>query len=86
MNKYYAAHKQLEGDRDKTLITNWDNLFWASNVLLAGVTDAGAFHIATQVHHTASSAFFAISLSDWGNPLCLGLATSGLATSYWPCY
>eukprot|EP00884_Botryococcus_braunii_P018967 jgi/Botrbrau1/5754/Bobra.0134s0026.2 len=49
VNKYYEAHKRLEGDRDKSLVTNWDNLFWASNVLLATTTDAGAFHIATQV-------------------------------------
>jgi hypothetical protein len=49
VNKYYEAHKRLEGEKDKTLVTNWDNLFWASNVLLATTTDAGAFHLATQV-------------------------------------
>ena len=49
MNKWYAAHIDREGERDAAIITDWDNLFWASNVLLAGLTDQGAFHIATQV-------------------------------------
>lgn len=33
---------------DAELITDWDNMFWASNVLLANVTGSGAFHQATQ--------------------------------------
>lgn len=49
VNRFYEAHKRLEGEKDKSLVTNWDNLFWASNVLLATTTDAGAFHLATQV-------------------------------------
>ena len=50
---YYQNHLDKEKDLDAQLITNWDNLFWASNVLLANLTasnpsEAGSFHQATQ--------------------------------------
>ena len=50
---YYQNHLEKEKDLDVQLITNWDNLFWASNVLLANLTaanapEAGSFHQATQ--------------------------------------
>lgn len=48
VNLYYQQHLDNESDLDDDLITNWDNLFWASNVLLANVTDSGAFHQASQ--------------------------------------
>ena len=50
---FYQNHLDKEKDLDAQLITNWDNLFWASNVLLANLTasnpaEAGSFHQATQ--------------------------------------
>ena len=50
---YYQNHLDKEDDRDAQLITDWDNLFWASNVLLANLTaanpaESGSFHQATQ--------------------------------------
>lgn len=48
VNTYYERHLNSEDDADADLITDWDNLFWASNVLLANVTGSGAFHQATQ--------------------------------------
>ena len=48
VNTYYSQHLAVEDDLDADLITNWDNLFWASNVLLANITDSGAFHQASQ--------------------------------------
>ena len=48
VNVYYQLHNNLENDNDDELITDWDNLFWASNVLLANITDSGAFHQASQ--------------------------------------
>lgn len=49
MNYYYSAHVNQESATDVDLVTDWDHLFWASNVLLAEATDEGAFHMATQV-------------------------------------
>ena len=37
-----------EAATDAALVTDWDHVFWAANVLLANVTDQGAFHSATQ--------------------------------------
>ena len=51
---YYQAHLDKEDDKDAELLTDWDNLFWASNVLLANLTspagdaESGSFHQATQ--------------------------------------
>ncbi len=49
VNYYYSAHVNQESATDVDLVTDWDHLFWASNVLLAEATDEGAFHMATQV-------------------------------------
>jgi hypothetical protein len=52
VNTYYSAHLANEATMDAKLITDWDNLFWASNVLLANITgdsaSSGSFHQATQ--------------------------------------
>ncbi|CAL8466081.1 g5617 [Coccomyxa elongata] len=48
VNYYYSAHVNQESATDVDLVTDWDHLFWASNVLLAEATDEGAFHMATQ--------------------------------------
>ncbi len=52
VNTYYSAHLANEATMDAELITDWDNLFWASNVLLANITgdsaSSGSFHQATQ--------------------------------------
>lgn len=48
VNTYYQLHLANEATLDAELITNWDNLFWASNVLLANITGSGAFHQASQ--------------------------------------
>ncbi|KAK9804363.1 hypothetical protein WJX72_009368 [[Myrmecia] bisecta] len=48
VNQFYGDHIDQEGDQDSFLITDWDHVFWASNVLLAQLTDQGAFHMATQ--------------------------------------
>ncbi len=52
VNTYYSAHLANEDTLDAELITDWDNLFWASNVLLANITgdsaSSGSFHQATQ--------------------------------------
>jgi endoglucanase len=48
VNKYYGAHVDMEGERDLSLTFDWDNMFFASNVLLAQLTDEGAFHVAVQ--------------------------------------
>lgn len=49
MNYYYGAHLDQESAQDADLVTDWDHMFWAANVLLAQATDQGAFHVATQV-------------------------------------
>ncbi len=49
VNYYYSAHVNQEGPTDVDLVTDWDHMFWAANVLLAEATDEGAFHMATQV-------------------------------------
>jgi len=52
VNTYYYAHLANEATMDAKLITDWDNLFWASNVLLANITgdsaSSGSFHQAIQ--------------------------------------
>ena len=54
VGNYYQNHLDKEDDLDAELITDWDNLFWASNVLLANLTsptessESGSFHQATQ--------------------------------------
>lgn len=55
MNYYYSAHVNQEGATDSDLITDWDHMFWAANVLLAEATDEGAFHQATQVRPCAAA-------------------------------
>ena len=49
VNRFYSEHLMEEGNQDADLITDWNHMFWAANVLLAEVTDEGAFHMATQV-------------------------------------
>ena len=49
VNKYYGEHMTYEGDSDQDLVTSWDHMWWAANVLLAEATDQGTFHQATQV-------------------------------------
>lgn len=54
VGNYYQIHLDKENDLDAELITDWNNLFWASNVLLANLTSpeanaaSGSFHQATQ--------------------------------------
>lgn len=48
VNTYYGAHVDLEGDTDSALTFGWDNVFFGANVLLAQLTDEGAFHVAVQ--------------------------------------
>ena len=48
VDKYYGAHVDFEGEKDVPLVFDWDNVFFGANVLLAQLTDEGAFHIATQ--------------------------------------
>ena len=49
MNRFYSDHLIQEGGEDGDLLTDWNHMFWAANVLLAELTDQGAFHQATQV-------------------------------------
>ena len=49
VNKFYAEHMTYEGDSDQNLVTNWNHMWWAANVLLAEITDQGTFHQAVQV-------------------------------------
>ena len=48
VTRFYAQHLEQEAATDTALVTDWNHVFWASNVLLANVTDQGAFHAATQ--------------------------------------
>ena len=50
VNKFYAEHLTYEGGSDQNLVTDWDHMWWAANVLLAEATDQGTFHQAVQVH------------------------------------
>ena len=52
VNRYYGEHLIYEGDSDQNLVTSWNHMWWAANVLLAEATDQGTFHQATQVHST----------------------------------
>jgi hypothetical protein len=49
VNRFYSEHLIHEGNDDASLVTDWGHMFWAANVLLAEITDQGAFHQATQV-------------------------------------
>ncbi|CAL5228455.1 g11593 [Coccomyxa viridis] len=48
VNKFYAEHITYEGGSDQNLVTDWDHMWWAANVLLAEATDQGTFHQAVQ--------------------------------------
>ncbi len=48
VTKWYSAHVEFEGAKDAPLVFDWDNVFLGANVLLAQVTDEGAFHVTTQ--------------------------------------
>ena len=48
MTKWYSAHVEFEGTKDGPLVFDWDNVFLGANVLLAQITDEGAFHVTTQ--------------------------------------
>ena len=39
----------MESGPDTHLVADWDHMFYAANVLLANITDEGAFHQYTQV-------------------------------------
>ena len=56
VNRFYSEHLMEEGDQDADLITDWNHMFWAANVLLAEVTDEGAFHMATQARCSSALA------------------------------
>ena len=45
---YQCPAARQEAGTDAALVTDWDHVFWAANVLLANATDQGAFHSATQ--------------------------------------
>ena len=49
VDTWFNAHNELESAEDSYMITDWDHIYWASNVLLANSTDLGAFHTAAQV-------------------------------------
>lgn len=49
VNKYYGEHMTYEAASDDGLITDWNHMWWAANVLLAEATDQGTFHQTTQV-------------------------------------
>ncbi len=55
VNKFYAEHITYEGDSDQNLVTDWDHMWWAANVLLAEATDQGTFHQAVQVSCPAAT-------------------------------
>ena len=46
---FYQLHLNEESGDDGELLTDWDNVYWASNVLLANLTNTGAYHTAVQV-------------------------------------
>ena len=56
VNRYYGEHLTYEGDSDQNLVTSWNHMWWAANVLLAEATDQGTFHQATQVCSTTPAA------------------------------
>jgi hypothetical protein len=54
---YYTQHIYQEGGVDEMLLYDWNNVYWASNVLLAQLTDGGAktpmhthTHLRARVH------------------------------------
>jgi hypothetical protein len=51
VNKYYGEHFTYEADADDGLVTDWNHMWWAANVLLAEATDQGTFHQTTQVRN-----------------------------------
>jgi endoglucanase len=48
VTKWYSAHVEFEGARDAPLVFDWNNVFLGANVLLAQITDEGAFHVTIQ--------------------------------------
>ena len=46
---FYSLHINEESGNDGQLITDWNNVYWASNLLLANLTGTGAYHDAVQV-------------------------------------
>ena len=75
VNRYYGEHLTYEGDSDQNLVTSWNHMWWAANVLLAEATDQGTFHQATQVRSTMPAACPA---SPAVNSLCAALQTKAL--------
>lgn len=45
---FYIQHTQQEGNFDAQLLFNYDNLYWGTTVLLANLTDQGAYHFQAQ--------------------------------------
>ena len=53
---FYQLHLNEESGNDGELLTDWNNVYWASNVLLANLTNTGAYHTAVQVRSNPPSA------------------------------
>ena len=84
VNRYYGEHLTYEGDSDQNLVTSWNHMWWAANVLLAEATDQGTFHQATQVCSTMPAACPASSAVHF---LCAALQTKPSHTqppASWP--
>ena len=45
---YYAAHLNQESELDGQIVVDWNQVYWASALIMADLTDAGAFHMAIQ--------------------------------------
>ncbi len=45
---YYAAHLNRESDLDGEIVVDWNQVYWASALIMADLTNAGAFHMAIQ--------------------------------------
>lgn len=46
---FYSLHINSEGGNDNQLLTDWNNVYWASNLLLANLTGTAAYHDAIKV-------------------------------------
>ena len=46
---FYTLHLSSESDLDSELLTDWNNVYWASNLLLANLTGTAAYHDAIKV-------------------------------------
>ena len=49
---FYTLHLSSESGLDSELLTDWNNVYWASNLLLANLTGTAAYHDAIQVRCT----------------------------------